>query len=209
MTEALVPEVMDEPTRSPWQCMSGETDTAYAAFRFYIEQPRGQRRILDAYRQRYGKETAKIPPGWFSAWAKEYLWRERAQAWDEAQDKAAEQEKLAEIRRLARQEVQLGTAMIQASGQVLTEWLRRVSEGKLTEKDAKGEHKTTFAALTKMLDKAPAAAETGSRLWRRGIDTEVKDDAGGKFDLWELVQVLPPDVRTAVMEIVRVELRNG
>ncbi len=65
----------------PWERQPGESAPAYAAFCVFrdADVPRVK---LDAYRQRYGKTTAKCPPGWFSKWTKKFKWVNRAKKYD-------------------------------------------------------------------------------------------------------------------------------
>jgi hypothetical protein len=80
--------------RQPWARLDRETVKAYGAFRVYLEL--GRRRTVDAAQQAAtgGKERGNRPrgkgPRIWEEWAARYFWRERARAWDEEQDRIAE-----------------------------------------------------------------------------------------------------------------------
>lgn len=73
----------DQPEKAaPWERQEYDTDASFRAFQVYLELGR-ERALRQAYRQRYGNETATAVPGYFGAWASEHRWQERARAWDD------------------------------------------------------------------------------------------------------------------------------
>lgn len=65
-----------------WERQKGETDKQWLAFRTYRDLGLAERTLGAAYRQTYDKPSNKEAPPWFRAWAKEFAWRDRVEAWD-------------------------------------------------------------------------------------------------------------------------------
>lgn len=68
-------------SRAPWERQPGETDAAWRAFVVYRDLG-PDRTLLEAYRQRYCKETATNPAGHVTAWASAHRWVNRARSYD-------------------------------------------------------------------------------------------------------------------------------
>jgi hypothetical protein len=63
--------------------MPGESDRAFYAFECYLDQPYWNRRDLHAYRHYIGNPNAPNVSATWLAWKSEFLWEERAKAYDE------------------------------------------------------------------------------------------------------------------------------
>lgn len=70
----------------PYERQPGETEKAWRAFVAFRDAG-PDREKLAVYRQLYGRNAAARCPGWFSKWAKDYRWDERAAAWDNEVDR--------------------------------------------------------------------------------------------------------------------------
>lgn len=66
---------------APWERQPDETDAAWRAFVVYRDLG-PDRTLLEAYKQRYGKETATSPAGHVTAWATAHRWVDRTRSYD-------------------------------------------------------------------------------------------------------------------------------
>jgi hypothetical protein len=74
----------DDPL--PWQRQRGESSKAFGYFVLYRDMPSTERSVAAAYRHKTGK-TARQPPGWWTKLAQTWRWVERAQTFDDEQDR--------------------------------------------------------------------------------------------------------------------------
>jgi len=81
--------------RRPWDRLPSETDRAYRGFMAYRDLGRG--RSVDAAHQsatgrqeRGNREPGRAPRRW-EFWSAQHFWRERCRAWDDEQDRIAEE----------------------------------------------------------------------------------------------------------------------
>lgn len=71
-----------------WTRQPEETAKAYRAFGIYRDLGH-DRAVIEAYRRYSGRAEASIRvPGYFVAWSRDYLWRDRALAFDQTLDVA-------------------------------------------------------------------------------------------------------------------------
>jgi hypothetical protein len=164
----------------PWERQEGETSKAFAGFESY--RMLGPGRSLQAAWERYCSrpgmlrerrqargEEALHCPGYWTAWARKWNWRERAVAWDEEvaalardreldlqlQARVAEQE---EDRRQRRLQLEEARGARTAGRRLLRHLLERIEAGELEEMKA--------ADLLPHLQKISNLLEVGQRLER-------------------------------------------
>lgn len=82
----------DLPEAQPWDRRAGEPPRAYAAFRIFRDLPPAQRKLAAVADQVNGSERRA------RAWAAEWSWRERAEAWDDECHRTEDAERLDAIR---------------------------------------------------------------------------------------------------------------
>lgn len=69
-----------------WIRQPEETAKSYEAFSIYRDLGH-ERSFAEAYRQYSGRAEAGLqPPGYFTDWARDYLWKDRALAYDQSKD---------------------------------------------------------------------------------------------------------------------------
>jgi len=173
----------------PWERQEGESTKAFAGFEGY--RMLGPDRSLQAAWERYrarletlrerrqaDREDARHCPGYWTAWARKWKWRERAAAWDEEvaalardrdldrelQARMAEQEEERRQRQLMREEARAARAV---GRRLLKRVLEGVEAGQL-------EH-MKVADLLPHLHKISALLEIGQKLDRlfQGEPTDV------------------------------------
>jgi hypothetical protein len=189
------------PERHLWERQEGETSLAFAAFEIFRRLGPG-RTVEEAWRRYWSRPGTRrrrpdesSPPRvmpYFSKWAVEWQWRERALAWDneqtaierdqrldrELQEKAREHEEEMRQRQLMREEARAARA-------VARRLLRRLMQGVETgQLDA-----LTVAQLLPHLQKISGLLETGQKLDRlsQGEPSEV---TRRETDLQELIPKL-------------------
>jgi hypothetical protein len=71
---------------SRWERMSGESNLWYARFEAYRELGSGRsiRKLFLRYKQERGLHAKAVPGRWYAV-ARRWQWRERAEAWDQAE----------------------------------------------------------------------------------------------------------------------------
>lgn len=215
-----------------WQQQPGETGNAYRAFAIFRDLGR-TRSVGKAYRMYSGRPDAKLISSGFKKWRYKHHWDERAHAWDERTERAADQARMETVVTLARRqgeaeinwveqrqktrEKELDFAnrlMAKASDMLEIALIRR----KVIPADAAAGRpethiyepaKWTFKTVTEFLDLA-------TRLRRMACELPIaviKDDkpGGGTDDdgMWAtsagiLEQALPPGVVPAMPEDVTV-----
>ena len=70
--------------REPWEQMPGEKARAFAAFETYLSMPPAERTVLGAYRLFVGNAKAMYASVDFRGWKRDFVWEDRAEAWDAA-----------------------------------------------------------------------------------------------------------------------------
>lgn len=129
----------------PWEQRDGETDKAYAAFRVFLEMPRGERGIEAAWRKWWdaqesnaGRKRPKEAPGMWGTWAFENDWKERVREWDREQDikrvAILDEARRKRIEALAQKMEEDATLMAEASRAALSAAINGISAA--TQKDA-------------------------------------------------------------------------
>jgi hypothetical protein len=166
------------PERAPWDPMEGESAKAYAAFELY-RRLGPERTVEEAWRQYWTRpgtrrghaSTFTVPRvmPYFSKWAVQWRWRERALAWDaeqaeiergqrldrELQERAREHEEEIRQRQLMREEARAARALAR---RVLLRTLQTVEAGQLDQMNV--------ADLLPYLQKAATLLEVGQKLER-------------------------------------------
>jgi len=164
----------------PWERQEGETSKAFAGFDCY--RMLGPDRSLQAAWERYCSrpgmlrerrhadgEEARHCPGYWTAWARKWKWRERAATWDEevaaiGRDRELDVElrarmaEQAEDRRQRRLQLEEARGARTAGRRLLRHLLEGIEAGELEEMKA--------ADLLPHLQKISGLLETGQRLER-------------------------------------------
>lgn len=94
----------DFAERRPWERLEAESSKSFAAFCIYRDIG-PERSISEAYRQWVDDSTKKAPQRFFTLWASEFRWRERAQAYDDHCERLKLKERDAAIQDAARRHV--------------------------------------------------------------------------------------------------------
>jgi hypothetical protein len=71
--------------RDPWLQRPDESGPAFEAFKAYLDLG-PSRSVVEAFRQRTGKEQAKQASGQWNDWAARFDWSDRTRAWDDRQE---------------------------------------------------------------------------------------------------------------------------
>jgi hypothetical protein len=82
----------EKKPRELWDRLDHESERAYRAFESYRNLPSVERTVIAAYRHHTGNSDAVKPSDTYSAWSRQFAWRERVAAYDDH---------LASVRRVA------------------------------------------------------------------------------------------------------------
>jgi hypothetical protein len=74
---------MDNEKRELWDRLANEPESAYRAFEGFLTLPSGERTFLEAYRRHVGNPEVAKPSDTWNRWSHEFVWRERAAAYDD------------------------------------------------------------------------------------------------------------------------------
>jgi hypothetical protein len=174
---------LPDPETEPGARLPGEPAAAWAAFCAYRDMGL-TRSIRAAYRQRHGNEEAPAtgqPSGHWNAWARDWRWRQRAEAYDAHLDRQARLAQVEAVREMNSQHVRTFKAVrakaLQALAKITAEdltpqdivrWLveatkgERLALGQVTEavrSEQSGETKTELVVVEKIVRTREEARE--------------------------------------------------
>lgn len=147
-----------------WERLPGEPTKAHAAFRVYRDMPAHQRRLEDvATNLDCNYRTVRL-------WAKQWSWRSRADAWDDACHRVEDAERLAAIRQMHAVHRRAGRAAtvkaVQALSLIAPEDIPVAQAARLLELGSKLE-RTTLLVSVEELQGIEAGGDEEEDPWER------------------------------------------